>query len=211
MLVFSRYVMFSEVYWHHSVRSATAMLQRLVFRLRTSRCQDWYELSDGGFQTLLRSAARIEPSTEKLWRALFGRQRQLYKRGAQFSVSDSPEVHAALSRRPFEWLVRCAELLAQRLSRRYGLPIGGDDILIDAPPVKLEIQFRLNVLTTDGRRSLADVSPVVRALATDQFDNFVKQVRIFITPQWRERMQLGGGELTEMVLSCTAEVESGST
>ncbi len=30
MMVFSRYVMFSEVYWHHAVRSGTAMLQRLV-------------------------------------------------------------------------------------------------------------------------------------------------------------------------------------
>ncbi len=28
MMVFARYVMFSEVYWHHAVRCATAMLQR---------------------------------------------------------------------------------------------------------------------------------------------------------------------------------------
>lgn len=34
MMVFSRYVMFSEVYWHHAVRSATAMLQRCVFLLQ---------------------------------------------------------------------------------------------------------------------------------------------------------------------------------
>ena len=34
MMVFARYVMFSEVYWHHAVRSATAMLQRAVFVLQ---------------------------------------------------------------------------------------------------------------------------------------------------------------------------------
>src|SRR5205807_9925753 len=33
MMVFARYVMFSEVYWHHGVRSATAMLQRAFFML----------------------------------------------------------------------------------------------------------------------------------------------------------------------------------
>lgn len=33
MMVFARYVMFSEVYWHHAVRSATAMLQRAFFLL----------------------------------------------------------------------------------------------------------------------------------------------------------------------------------
>ena len=31
MMVFSRYVMFSEVYWHHAVRAGTAMLQRAFY------------------------------------------------------------------------------------------------------------------------------------------------------------------------------------
>jgi HD superfamily phosphohydrolase len=34
MMVFGRYVMFSEVYWHHTVRAATAMLQRALFELQ---------------------------------------------------------------------------------------------------------------------------------------------------------------------------------
>ena len=33
MMVFARYVMFSEVYWHHGVRAATAMLQRAFYLL----------------------------------------------------------------------------------------------------------------------------------------------------------------------------------
>ena len=33
MMVFARYVMFSEVYWHHAVRAATAMLQRAFYVL----------------------------------------------------------------------------------------------------------------------------------------------------------------------------------
>ena len=33
LLVFARYVMFSEVYWHHGVRAATAMLQRAFYLL----------------------------------------------------------------------------------------------------------------------------------------------------------------------------------
>jgi len=34
LMVFARYVMFSEVYWHHAVRAATAMLQRAVWLVR---------------------------------------------------------------------------------------------------------------------------------------------------------------------------------
>ncbi len=33
MMVFSRYVMFTEVYWHHAVRSATTMFARAFFEL----------------------------------------------------------------------------------------------------------------------------------------------------------------------------------
>ena len=33
LMIFARYVMFSEVYWHHTVRAATAMLQRLFSEL----------------------------------------------------------------------------------------------------------------------------------------------------------------------------------
>ena len=33
LMVFARYVMFSEVYWHHTVRAATAMLQRAFYML----------------------------------------------------------------------------------------------------------------------------------------------------------------------------------
>ena len=34
LMVFARYVMFSEVYWHHAVRAATGMLQRAVWLVR---------------------------------------------------------------------------------------------------------------------------------------------------------------------------------
>ena len=33
LMVFARYVMFSEVYWHHAVRSATSMFARAFFHL----------------------------------------------------------------------------------------------------------------------------------------------------------------------------------
>jgi HD superfamily phosphohydrolase len=36
LMVFARYVMFSEVYWHHGVRAATAMLQRAFYLLHGS-------------------------------------------------------------------------------------------------------------------------------------------------------------------------------
>ncbi len=47
MMVFSRYVMFSEVYWHHAVRSGTAMLQRLVYELGSAaQPEQWLAWGD---------------------------------------------------------------------------------------------------------------------------------------------------------------------
>ncbi|HAC89057.1 MAG TPA: metal-dependent phosphohydrolase, partial [Planctomycetaceae bacterium] len=102
MMVFSRYVMFSEVYWHHSVRSATAMLQRIVYRLRDNLpISAWYDMSDAQFQQAVLEAAAQRSELQPLAQSLFGRQRKLYKRFAQYNFSTSPEVHTALAHRPF--------------------------------------------------------------------------------------------------------------
>jgi uncharacterized protein len=201
MMVFSRYVMFSEVYWHHSVRSATAMLQRLVYRLRSDVLhQAWHEMSDSQFQQKLLELSANQPNLSNLAQSLFGRQRQLFKRFSLHNFAVSPEVHKALAHRPFAELVECAQRLSEQLSRRCQIPIGPNDLLIDAPPVKLEIQFKLDIVTEKGPQSLSDVSPVVRALATDQFDKFVKQVRVFVRPDLRAKLRVSEELLTELLL-----------
>ena len=59
-----------------------------------------------------------------------------------------------------------------------------DEILIDAPSQTREIEFRVMIRTAPGRfRPLKEVSPVVRALAVEQFDDQVKRVRIYVHPR----------------------------
>jgi len=203
MMVFSRYVMFSEVYWHHGVRSATAMLQRVVYRLRSQLSfSNWSDLTEAGFQSALLICAASTSSVHPLCEGLFGRQRRLFKRFAQYSLSNSPKVHSTLARRSYQELVQCAERLGQCLSHRFHVAIGADDVLIDAPPVKLEIQFRLDVQTANGLKPLAELSPVVRALATEQFDNYVKTVRVFVAPHLRDILKITPLDLEDLLLSC---------
>jgi len=81
----------------------------------------------------------------------------------------------------------CAEQLSRQLAAKTGLPIRPCDILIDAPPVKLEVDINVTVVAKDGTvRALADVSPVADALARQQFDDYVKRVRIFVHPTLRD-------------------------
>lgn len=203
MMVFSRYVMFSEVYWHHAVRSATAMLQRLIYGLGDGHSADqWLEWGDSQMNAHLLSAAERDRQLEPLAAGLFGRQRELYKRLLEFNYVENPEAHRALARRSYADLVACTERLAERLSRYTSEPLTATDLLIDAPPVKLEVQFNLAVRLADAQfQTLDALSPVVRALATEQFDDYVKRVHVFIAPSRRADLQLSREQLADELLA----------
>ncbi|MEM0925114.1 MAG: HD domain-containing protein, partial [Planctomycetota bacterium] len=181
MMVFARYIMFSEVYWHHAVRSATAMLQRSVFLLRNRLdLPAMLKLADAEWIAMLRRAAQgslAEPMVE----GLFGPRRQLFKRLAEFSILDGAEIHSRLSRRPYWWLVALSERVSEELRVQSGLAVAAADLLIDAPPVKLEVDINTSVVFDKASVvKLGDVSPVAAVLAREQFDNHVKQVRVFV-------------------------------
>ncbi|MCU0962683.1 MAG: HD domain-containing protein [Pirellulaceae bacterium] len=185
MMVFARYVMFSEVYWHHAVRCGTAMLQRAFYLLHDQLDLDTlFRQTEADLVQSLRRAAGDGPAGEVL-DGLFGPQRRLYKRFAQYSAFENPDQYHRLTRRPFAWLAGCAEQLAALLQPRCGVPVRPHDILVDAPPTKLEVQFNIEIFfpKEDCFRPLSAVSPVVRTLVREQFDDYVKRVRIFVHPR----------------------------
>ncbi|WP_417748005.1 HD domain-containing protein [Rosistilla oblonga] len=187
MMVFSRYIMFSEVYWHPTVRSATAMLQRAIYQLHERLDMDsMCELTDAPWiERLLMASAGTD--VQWLTQGLFGPKRRLFKEIGQFSVLDSPQIHASLAGRPYPWLVRCSESFARLASAATGRRVGPTHVLIDAPPQKLEVDINVDVVDEQGVvRTLGDVSPVAAVLARQQFDNFVKRVRIFVCPELRD-------------------------
>ena len=67
-------------------------------------------------------------------------------------------------------------------------------MLIDAPPVKLEVDINVDVVARDGTvRPLGDVSPVASALARQQFDDQVKRVRVFVRENLKEGLRAALG------------------
>ena len=181
LMVFARYIMFSEVYWHHAVRSATAMLQRAFWQAREQlELSQLYESTDATFPTLLQV-----PPARNLVQGIFGQRRALYKRVAQFNVLENADIFEKLSHRPWRWLAECSDRVVELLNRQFNLDIQPGELLIDAPPQALEVQFDLQVIGTNSgeTRRLDEVSPVVRTLARQQFDQFVKRVRLFIHPR----------------------------
>ena len=222
LMVFARYVMFSEVYWHHAVRAATVMFQRafdIVFRINPRDPFLIESALNGSFEqwiALLRghcSAAKkqLEEGGEpcgadfpsagdfddavRLLDGLFGKTRRIYKRVRQFSILENPTLYRKLAGRPYSELRRFGERITARILQEEQSDgerrLRPNDLLIDAPPVDKEIELEIDVhYPREGvYRPLNDVSPVVRALAREQFDDSVKKVRLYVAPEIAPRLR----------------------
>jgi len=212
LMVFARYVMFSEVYWHHAVRAATAMLQRAVWIVRPSIDPEaLIRTDDQSFAAWLLKSSIGTPA-EPLAAGLFGPTRRLFKRAGSFDARHSPSVHRALAGRSYPAMAKVSARLAEMLSPRLGRTVAAETLIVDAPPVEREVEFRLQVREEHPSmsgprctwRPLEDLSPVVRSLAHEQFDDLVKRVRVFAAPD--DALAIANlSDLDELLLSAAAE------
>lgn len=185
LMVFARYVMFSEVYWHHAVRSATCMFCRCFYELFPQLdLRQLFKLREADFVRRLMDAESA-PAVAGLLEGLFGPRRRLHKRVLEFSDSQHSEWYRRLAGKPYVDLQQLSGRFIAAVSQRLKRPIGATDILIDAPPVHREVEFQIDIYSAKERtyRPLSGVSPVVAALAKTQFDDYVKRVRIFATAE----------------------------
>ena len=212
LMVFARYVMFSEVYWHHAVRSATAMLQRTVWLIRERLDTDLLvESTEDTFVKRLSDAAK-NSDAQSISEGLFGPRRKLFKRIAAFDAKTHPVLHNTLAGLSYKNLVHVSNGFVQRLAKKTGAIIKPNDILIDAPPREREIEFNLQVCCRGQLnerelhwRSLVEMSPVTQSLAQLQFDHLVKQVRIFGSDEAVSAIQHATG-LEDILLEASNDV-----
>lgn len=191
MMVFARYVMFSEVYWHHAVRAATAMLQRAFYALyETVDLDTLFRGSEASLIAELQAAAEGTETAELLV-GLFGPRRRLYKRMGQFSFFEDRDLYLKLAGRPYGELLAIGDQLVERIAHQRGIRLISQQVLLDAPPAAREVEFDVDVYFPKQKcyRNLGEISPVVRTLAQEQFDNYVKRVRLFTHPQVTEEIR----------------------
>jgi HD superfamily phosphohydrolase len=185
LMIFARYVMFSEVYWHHAVRAASAMFQRLFYELLLAdkfELEDLYGETESEFiHSIMRSSRGTR--TELLADGLFGARRFLYKRVAQFGIMEQPEIYHKLAGKPYSYLCSVADRIGEVISKEQRLRYV--PVLVDAPPVEREIEIKIDVYFDKEKKykPLDEISPVVRAMAKEQFDDYAKRVRIFAHPE----------------------------
>jgi hypothetical protein len=129
-ILFSKYMMYRSVYWHHSVRCATAMVKKpLLTGLIEGylRPQDLYNLSDMGlFNLMSRMAGSGYPLFELGLRAYSGR---FFSLAGEFPFDSRPCVGLDdIITRPFY-----EKRLASALSLETGLDVNETNLIIDVP------------------------------------------------------------------------------
>ncbi len=193
MMVFARYVMFTEVYWHHAVRSATTMFARAFFELQQElNLSALFRMSEPDLiRTLQTTAAGTK--AELLIDGLFGNRRRLYKRLAEYSIFQHEPLYRQLRQKTYSQLAEFSSKLTEKTGQLLRRRLHHLDVLTDAPPQHREVEFRVDVYSSDDRlyRPLRDVSPIVDSMARTQFDDCVKKVRIFATEEVRGALPNG--------------------
>jgi HD superfamily phosphohydrolase len=139
-LLFAKYQMYRNVYWHHAVRSATAMYKRIVadaLRSGTLTAETLTSLTDEGLIHKLGGEAP-SPILEGL------RRRRLYKRAFELPAAE-------LDADEPEWIADDPELVRRaedRLAVELGLASG--EVLLDYPAKTQMLGVDICVLTRGG-------------------------------------------------------------
>jgi len=176
-LLFAKYQMYRNVYWHHAVRSATCMFKRSA-RLAVARgsvtVAKVAELTDDGFMQLLVDRDRCPLAT-----AL--RERRLHKRAVDLPASE-------VTARPRAWVSDDPDLLERvedALAEQAGLTPG--ELLLDFPSrdtmlsVDLPLRLRdgsVERLTDEGRAGHLGLPRIA-----DELYRSARRLRVFVARQ----------------------------
>ena len=139
-LLFAKYQMYRNVYWHHAVRAATAMYKRLVADAVSAGSLDARELAAFTDEGLLQRVADQAPGP--LLDAL--RTRRLYKRAFECPAADLPAEGG-------EWIAddrALAVAVEDALAREAGLAPG--ELLVDYPAKTQMLGLDIPVLARRG-------------------------------------------------------------
>ena len=167
-LLFAKYQMYRNVYWHHAVRSATSMFKRLVRRAIAAghvTSDDIAVATDDGLSHELQQRDQTG-----LARAL--RERRLAKRAIDIPGTELPAETA-------DWPARDPDLLQrveERLAREVGGGLGADELFLDFPSKPEMLDVAIPVVGRSGNAAEHLGLPRVAA----ELHRSAQRLRVFV-------------------------------
>jgi HD superfamily phosphohydrolase len=214
MFIFSRYTMFSEAYWHHTVRAASAMVESALaaFYSRSRLDPDSFldvllTHDDDGLLDWLRNQTPDGSATRYLVDGLLDRRRHLYKRiltlSRVYSEQDKQEAYERIYQMDAGELYSLTDRLRARLSSTVDRSLHPADIIIDTPPRDKDELETIDIVYPSARGRnyyrLHDHSRIVAGIQ-DDFVMVVKKIRIFVAPQLAAELRDHDDNIEEAIL-----------
>jgi hypothetical protein len=179
-ILFSKYLMYRTVYWHRSVRSATAMIKTAILgglRDGTIAREELYDLDDPGLFSLM-----MDRSHPLFFLARRVRDGRLHAVAAEFPWDEA--VHRGLG--DIENRFRYEAALAEELSGALGCRILPGELIIDMPePITFETGLHI---IGDSPWGGGDSGIFSREI-TGSFVKALRIVRIFVDPAHEFRIK----------------------
>jgi len=204
IFLFCRYTMYSEVYWHHTVRSASCMLERAwedhVVREQPSTNELTSVLlsvgDDACLETLF-AEAKPRSAAVRYLEGIAGVRRRLYKRLFTWSRTNQDETGQRVYQHLYGLDREMIRQLEARIQQRLGKlarPMAAHSIVIDVPPRDKDRTPDLDVRqdrAIGGKAtftSLVASSAIVKGISED-FLNVVKKIRLLVHPDYAPALQ----------------------
>jgi HD superfamily phosphohydrolase len=181
-ILFSKYLMYRSVYWHKSVRMATAMMKKALSAALAKKLIDpetLYGLDDEGIYALVDS---IDYPERVLARSI--RSRAFYETVVEFPFRDSDADMRKLEN--LEARADAEIAIAETLSTSLGVRIQPYQVLIDIPE---RISFESSLFVVDEKRAFSDSSTVFSGDTVRKFTESLRMVRIAIEPAIAEKIR----------------------
>lgn len=177
-ILFSRYLMYRSVYWHRTVRIATAMIKKAVYlsiQEGVLRAEQLYGLDDEEFFSLFDSIA-FPPA--RLVQGVF--ERRLFKSIAEEPFTESLSSHRALL--DLDARRRKEKELAIAIGNAVGTKLSEESIIIDIPePISFEID--LPVRSGEATRPFLSSESVFDSSVIESFACSLRRLRIVASPE----------------------------
>jgi len=184
-ILFSKYLMYRAVYWHKSVRSATAMIKKALHSGLSSGAispEDLYGLDDESFTAQFNS--KRHPDFELI---------ELVDRGSTYKAAleipyTEPEAPGFTHLLALDTRQKVENRCSSMLSAATGRPFDDLSLIIDLPEaVNFEVAFPIS--DRGVIRDYLDAGSVFTPAVVEAFTANLRLVRVFVTPQLQAELR----------------------
>ena len=182
-ILFSKYLMYRAVYWHRTVRVATAMIKKAVFMALEDghvTAEQLYGLDDDLF--FLNAARNDHPGLDLIarvydralhqpvWETLFDPDNELHRRITD--LDQRAEIEAACAR---------------RISRATGASFGPEAVILDVPE-RISFEVSLPVFHGDSVLNYPQSGTVFTPQVVEDFTRTLRRIRLIVDPEITEHV-----------------------